>query len=118
MTPHHFLTESRFFALQIADGPGAVVVKTSSGPSCLKGGQLYPVDHESLSSAANVLQTTLLTSFPHNTILKFDIYMLVLYSQIIILLEKSCTHFTCWIANYPVDKIIRPLNNWGLVFKL
>ena len=32
---------------------------------------------------------------------------------------KSCTHFfkICPIVNYPVDKIIRPLNNWGQVCK-
>ena len=40
--------------------------------------------------------------------------MLLLYSQIIGPSGKSCTNFICQIANYPVDKIIRPLNNWGL----
>jgi len=25
-------------------------------------------------------------------------------------------HFIRWIAVYQVDKVIRPLNNWGLVF--
>ena len=29
---------------------------------------------------------------------------------------KSCTHFICCIATYPVGKIIRSLNNWGLEF--
>ena len=43
--------------------------------------------------------------------------MFLLYSQIIGLSGKSCTHFIFRIANYPVDKIICPLNNWGLVGK-
>ena len=39
--------------------------------------------------------------------------MLLLYSQIIGLLGKSCTHFIWRIATYPEDKIICSLNNWG-----
>ena len=45
---------------------------------------------------------------------------LILHAQIIGLKGNFCTHFICRIATYPVDKIIRPLNNWGLewlVFK-
>ena len=25
------------------------------------------------------------------------------------------THFQRWIVTYPLDKVIRPLNNWGQV---
>ena len=39
--------------------------------------------------------------------------MLLLYPQIIGLLGKSCTRFTCRIATYPVDKTIRSLSKLG-----
>ena len=42
--------------------------------------RLYPLD-KSLSSGANVLQPMLLASFPHNSILKFDIYAFTLFTN-------------------------------------
>ena len=24
-------------------------------------------------------------------------------------------HFICWITTYPIDKVVRSLNNWGLL---
>ena len=44
--------------------------------------------------------------------------MLLLYSQIIGLSGKSCTHFICRMATYPVDKVIHSLNNRVLVVVL
>ena len=51
-------------------------------------------------------------SFSHNPILKLDkcFYLLIPYYKAI---GNSCTHFICCMATYPVDKIIRSLNNWG-----
>ena len=43
--------------------------------------------------------------------------MLLLYSQIIGLSGKSCTHFICRMATYPVDKGIHSLNNRVLMNK-
>ena len=56
--------------------------------------------------------------FSHNSILKFGIcfYGLLPYPQIIGLSGKSCTHFICRIATYPVDKVIRSLNDCGQAF--
>ena len=27
-------------------------------------------------------------------------------------------HLICWIATYPVDKVVHSLNNWGLIYNV
>ena len=41
-------------------------------------------------------------------------FLTLTYASTLFTNYRTITHFICRIANYPVDKIIRPLNNWGL----
>ena len=82
------------------------------GPSCSKTGQLNSLDN-SLSSPANLFHLTLLARFLprpviHILIPSFSITFLCLY-------RVFASYFIYWIAAYPVDNAIYPLNNEHLL---